>query len=193
MTKKTTTIIAAFATLIALSAPALANEPTSPGLTKSATGPVLDIEIDPIAYALSGYSVHGGLSWNHVRLDVGVFGLTMPESMHGVEGVEIKGGGYGAKLDYYPLRRAPGLFFGGQVSRFREQARDKMSGLETAASHTTFGARVGYRFNITRGFYVLPWIGVDVSVSDRTQTVAGKEYKPGRVMFFPTVHFGKRF
>ncbi len=193
MTNKTNIILATSAILAALAGTAAADTKAPKVKAQAGDQPVFDIEIDPIAYALSGYSVHGGLTWKRFRLDAGVFALEAPESLHGTKGVDVYGSGYGAKLDYYPMRPLAGLFFGVQWSRFREKVTDRDTMQRSAATHQTFGARIGYRWNITRGFYVLPWVSVDVSASDRTQMVAGKEYKPGRVMFFPTVHIGKRF
>jgi hypothetical protein len=190
MTRNTMNIITILATLAAAS-PALADSTPDAEITESSVE--MDIEIDPIAYVLSGYSLHARLSWDRFRLDLGAFALAVPESLHGTEGVDVYGGGFGMKLDYHPLSKLPGLFVGAQLSRFRETVTDRATGEAATASHVTMGARIGYRIDVAAGFYALPWVGVDVSLTDRTQTVAGTDYEPGRVMFFPTIHIGRSF
>src|SRR5262245_36496062 len=37
-----------------------------------------DVEIDPTAYVLGGYSLHVGLGWRRVRVDLGAFAMTLP-------------------------------------------------------------------------------------------------------------------
>lgn len=176
--------------LTAIAAPALADGPDA---EISSSGPAMDIELDPIAYALSGYSLHAGMSWDRFRLDLGAFALAVPEALHGTEGIDVYGGGFGAKLDYYPLSKLPGLFVGTQLSRVRETVTARDSGEAATASHVTVGARVGYRIDVAAGFYALPWVGVDVSLTDRAQSVSGTDYEPGRLLFFPTIHIGRSF
>lgn len=190
MIKKTATILAASALMAGLAGPVLAD---TPAVARTAPGPKLDVEVDPIAYVLSGYSVHLGVTWNRFRLDLGVFALELPEKLHGTKGVDVWGQGFGAKLDYYVAQEDTGLFAGVQLSRATEEVTDRATMETHSASHITIGARVGYRYEFAKGLYVLPWLGVDVSTSSRTQRVAGKSYEPGRVLFFPTLHLGKRF
>jgi hypothetical protein len=190
MTKQTVIPLTAFVLMAGFAAPALAGPPA---VTRSAPKPRLDVEVDPIAYALSGYSAHLGVTWKRLRLDVGVFALEIPETLHGTDGVDVWGHGFGAKLDYYITQRDTGLFAGVQLSRMTEKLTDRATMEEHSASHITIGARIGYRYEFGRGFYVLPWLGVDVSMSSRDQRVADKSYEPGAVLLFPTVHLGKRF
>lgn len=52
--------------------------------TTAAASPVrADAEIDPTAYALSGSSLHVGIAYRHLRVDLGTFGLVMPRAVHG--------------------------------------------------------------------------------------------------------------
>ncbi|MEM1115261.1 MAG: hypothetical protein AAF845_03755 [Bacteroidota bacterium] len=46
----------------------------------------VEVEADPIAYALSGYSGHVGYVAGRARASVGVFAADAPEFFHGNEG-----------------------------------------------------------------------------------------------------------
>jgi hypothetical protein len=153
----------------------------------------VDVEVDPIAYALRGYSLHAGFSRGRFRVDLGAFAIEIPEAIHKAEGLEVFGSGFGVKLDYRPIDAVRGFFVGTQLTRLREDVTASAGGETRSRWLTTVGARVGYRWTLGRGFYVLPWIGVDWSLTRRRETVAGIDYDPGRAMFLPTVHVGRQF
>jgi hypothetical protein len=58
-----------------------------------------ELEIDPIAYVLNGYSVHGIYVFNKTRFDIGVFGIEQPEGFDGNDGFKVKIQGVGAKIN----------------------------------------------------------------------------------------------
>jgi len=177
-----------FMTVAAWAADAPGAKITRASASKSIT---VDIEVDPIAYVFSGYSLHAGLRWKRFRLDLGAFALQAPEALHGAEGLEVYGSGFGAKLDYHLFDSR--FFVGAQLNRVREDVSAADGSGVVHATNVTVGGRIGYRFDIAEDFYAVPWIGVDYAFADRTRVVAGQEYKPGRVMFFPTLHIGKMF
>jgi hypothetical protein len=182
---RTHTLFALTATIVAL-APVHAAE-----VTDRVDAPVsLDVEVDPIAYALGGYSVHAGLRRGAFRLDLGAFAAEVPEAFHGSKGFEQYSGGFGIKVDYHPFERLPGLLFGGQITSMREQVRHTETGISKSERYLTLGGRVGYEIGLPGGFYLLPWFGADVFMRARSTTIAGATHAPGRVLFFPTVHFG---
>ena len=62
-----------------------------------------EIEVDPIAYALRGYSIHLGERFYSFKVDANVAGENLTESQSnlffGSTNFKVKGATYGAKLD----------------------------------------------------------------------------------------------
>ena len=71
-------LLAAILTLFLLALPSAA--------AHAASG---DVEIDPIAYALDGHSMHVGLRLNHQRFDLGNFAAAVPAAFHGNDGFDV--------------------------------------------------------------------------------------------------------
>ena len=70
-----------------------------------------EVEADPIAYALQGYSFHGILVINRLRIDGGIFGIAQPEGYSGNDGFHTYSSGYGLKVNYL-LNKKETLFAG---------------------------------------------------------------------------------
>lgn len=150
----------------------------------------LDVELDPIAYALAGHSVHSGVRFGAWRVDLGAFGLDVPEALHGQAGFEQSFSGFGIKLDYRPFTGLRGLFFGLQLNLVREAVRHVESNITATQRVLMGGPRVGYQIDLGAGFYLTPWVGLEVALTERAQTIAGAPFEPGRIVPFPTVHLG---
>lgn len=158
--------------------------------TPALAAPILDVEIDPIAYALGGYSVHAGVRHGAWRFDLGAFALDVPEAVHGQDGFEQSMGGFGLKVDHRPFASLPNLFFGVQMSVVREAVRRVDVNITETQRLVTAGPRVGYQIDLGAGFYVVPWMSVDVVLTDRALDVAGETFDAGRLVPFPTLHLG---
>ncbi len=180
------------AVALSLALSTFASAPTHAGDPRPAV-PYVDVEIDPLAYALAGHSLHVGLGWDHVRLDLGAFALDVPSFFHGNDGFSSSFTGYGAKLQWFPFARQHGLFLG--VSAGAADRLVELDGSHAALRETRFsaGVAVGGRIPLGAGFYVTPWIGVDYAFGAGDITLEGKTYEQGPVSFFPTVHLGYRF
>lgn len=151
-----------------------------------------EVEADPIAFALSGYSAHLGYRIGDFRLDVGVFGLETPEAWHGNDGWSTRTNGVGVKLDFVGSGR--GFFAGVEADAGR--TRYTLDERSQSVSRTGFaaGARVGYRFLFGDSkFYIAPWVGVARNFGDLGVTIADRTFDEDRVRIFPTVHVGWRF
>ena len=71
----------------------------------------LDIEIDPLAYALNGYSLHLGFNTDMGRFDLGVFGLELDESLLETTSISSEMKGVGVKWDFITPKQS-GVFAG---------------------------------------------------------------------------------
>jgi len=152
-----------------------------------------DAEIDPTAYALDGYSLHVGLGWKRLRLDLGVYALALPDAFDGSDDFSAAFDGYGIKLQYFPFAAQRGGFVGvdGGFARVRVSLDD--SDLSKRVRQLSAGVHAGWRFAITRDLYATPWLGVGYSTDPGDVMLDGKTYTPTRVTIFPAVHVGYRF
>ncbi len=162
--------------------------------TTAAAEPVrADVELDPTAYALAGNSIHVGIGYRHLRVDLGNFGLAVPQWVHGNDDFDVSFTGYGAKLHYFLRDDQTGLYGGVGVSLARMHV--KLAGSELAADdmQAATGVEVGYRIVLPHGFHVTPWLGVGAAWSNDDVMLGGKTFEPQRLQIFPAVHIGYRF
>ncbi len=94
-----------------------------------------DVEIDPTAFVLDGFSLHSGLGTGHWRVDLGVFGMTVPEAVHGQDGFDLSFDGYGATLQCFLFKPQTGGFVGVDGGVIR--ARVALKGTELANTANT--------------------------------------------------------
>ncbi|MFC0186133.1 hypothetical protein SAMN04515674_12362 [Pseudarcicella hirudinis] len=164
--------------------------------------PSFGVEVDPVAYILKGYSLHGIYQpFSNWSFDLGVFGIEEPEGYSGNSGFRVTHKGFGVKAHYhFNGKTTRGLYTGFSFGYSRTEAVYKQSG-ESAGGHGLgFGPHIGYRFflnkpkeGIQRGLYITPWVGVDYSLPAEKIDFEKQKYQESRWTFFPTVHFGYRF
>jgi hypothetical protein len=169
-----------------------AGEPTA-APAPSASSLHLDLEVDPTAYALSGYSAHVGIGWERLRVDLGVFAMDVPRFVHGNDGFSSSFDGFGATVQYFPFAEQAGAFLGLGGGRSRQHVDLDGTVLSSRRSKWNAGVDVGWRFTIGRSFYVTPWVGLDHTFGAEDVTLAGRTYKNGSWSVFPAVHLGYRF
>ncbi len=152
----------------------------------------LDIEIDPIAFALDGFSLHVGIGQGRYRLDLGAFGLTVPEAIHGQKDFQSSFAGYGAKFDVFLNDDGWGPFAGIEGGFTRMTVVDIETSRSADDSAFGGGLRAGWRIQLPKDFYLSPWIGVGYRFG-QDLNVAGRTYDNNPITIFPTVHLGRRF
>ncbi|MEO7049822.1 MAG: hypothetical protein ABI091_31245, partial [Ferruginibacter sp.] len=59
-----------------------------------------ELEVDPLAYVLNGYSVHGSYNYNHFKYDVGFYGIQVPTELDNNKNFTTKSIGFGLKVAY---------------------------------------------------------------------------------------------
>lgn len=153
-------------------------------------GPRLDVEIDPLAWALGGHSVHAGARWGRLRVDLGAFGLPMPEALSGNPGFTARFDGVGAKADWALREDGMGPFAGIEGSYTRLAVAPEGGDAFTVAPQGNAGVRVGWRIPVYKGLYVAPWVGVGANLGAREIATDGGAYEVGRAYVFPTIHLG---
>ena len=170
-----------------------AAEPPLAGEAASHPAPVeLDVEVDPLAYVLSGYSVHAGVRYRRFRFDLGAFGLDVPTGLATNPDLDERFDGFGVKADY---RFATGRwvpFAGLSASRVLLRLTEKDT--QRAASTWLFApaVRVGLEIAVVAGFYLSPWVSLGYMLPHDVELVGDEIYEPSPWGVFPTVHLGWR-
>lgn len=159
----------------------------------------IELEVDPIAYILSGFSFHTIYVKNKIRTDVGVFGILQPEGFGGNEGFRVKTKGTGLKINYLLDKKKTwfaGLGFGYSNNNI-EFIETKESQIQNSLG---VGIHSGYRwfmFNKSekayKNFYLAPWASIDYNFSLNEVEFESRSYTQKPVTFFPTVHVGYKF
>ncbi|MFA7326358.1 MAG: hypothetical protein CVV25_01980 [Ignavibacteriae bacterium HGW-Ignavibacteriae-4] len=155
-----------------------------------------EVEIDPIAFALQGYSFHGIYLNSRIRTDLGVFGIMQPVGFNGNEGFQIKTQGVGVKVNYLLTENETwftGIGLGYSTNRINllessEVQNQKIIGI---------GAHLGYRWfmfenasNALRNLYLAPWFSIDYNIPINDVSFETKNYNQQIISFFPTIHIG---
>lgn len=149
------------------------------------------VEVDPLAYAMKGYSLHTGYFFSSTKLDVGMFGLEIPQSVHGNNDFTITMGGFGTKFHF--TGGTDGGWFAGIGGGYTKTTYSALGG-STSRNRFSLGVEGGYRYQFENmGLYIQPWLGIDHTFSDKKTTVNGKVFEEDEVSFFPTIHIGWKF
>jgi hypothetical protein len=160
--------------------------------TSAQASPSADIELDPLAYALGGSSVHAGIHEGRFRLDLGAFSLDLPEAFHGNKDFAVSMAGAGIKLDYFPLERSTGFFVGAEAATTKTTVIEERSKQAEQSRHFIASARIGYRIDLGQALFVSPWVSVGYATG-RDIEIAGRNFEHSHLTIFPTVHLGYRF
>lgn len=149
-----------------------------------------DFEVDPTAYILDGYSLHAGIGWKRVRVDLGAFAMRIPDAIHGQKGYDVNFDGFGVKLQLFPFAEQSGLVIGADSGIARVLIRRRNTQLAERDRQVAFGLNLGYRIVITQGFYVTPWVGVSHTLGAEDVRLGGSTYESNPWLVFPAVHLG---
>lgn len=153
-----------------------------------------DIEVDPIAYALNGFSVHGGYTTGSWRFDLGIFGLEFPDWAHDNKAFTSSFIGAGWKADRFLNGEPNGLFIGAEGGITRLEATHQASDTDRSRLNYSLGLRGGYRWNTGLGnVYVTPWLGLGFALNSKDITVDSDTYEAAVFQPFPTIHIGWKF
>ena len=151
-----------------------------------------DLELDPTAYALDGFSLHVGLGFRALRVDLGTFGLRVPEFVHGQSHFEQRFDGYGVKVQYFPFADQRGAFIGVDGAYSRSLIRLQGSQLAARDRQFALGINAGFRFDLPANFYITPWLGVGYAFGADDVTLGDQTFDVNPLIVFPAVHLGYR-
>jgi hypothetical protein len=151
-----------------------------------------DAEIDPLAYALNGYSLHVGIGYRAFRLDIGAFAMDVPHFIHGNTQFEYAAHGFGLKLQYFFSGKQSGIFAGIDTTTGHGLVQRRQSDLARRDRQFSVGANVGYRIPIVGGLYVTPWIGLGYEFLADDITLGERKFESSPIVPFAAIHIGYR-
>lgn len=153
-----------------------------------------DVDIDPIAFALNGFSFHGGYTTGAYRFDLGVFGLDIPEWIHGDEAFETSFVGAGWKVDRFFKGYADGFFAGIDGGVQQLNVTHKAADTDKDRFQYMLGIRGGYRWNTGLGnLFITPWLGLGYVLNAEDIEIDGDVFEASPFTPFPTIHVGWKF
>ncbi len=158
----------------------------------------LEIEVDPLAYILNGYSLHAGTTYGSFRSSVGIFAIEQPAFFVNNDAFSVYSSGFDLKTDYL-FGKINGWHSGLQLTYGKENVELKATQEEEELWGLSIGIRGGYRFmfgkteNQSRGFYINPWVALIYSPNPATITNGDQQYHQSSFSPFPAVHVGWRF
>lgn len=152
-----------------------------------------DVEVDPAGYLLDGYSLHVGLGWKRLRVDLGAYAMALPRAVHGHDDLDVSFDGYGVKVQYFLFSEQRGGFVGVDAGVVRPTIAKPGTQLAVRNTELGVGVNLGWRFNLPASFYLTPWLGVGYGFNPHTVSLAGSSYEGSHLSIFPAVHLGYRF
>jgi hypothetical protein len=155
----------------------------------------IEIEADPIAYGLHGYSVHVAKVFDtNNRLQLGAFGYEIPKFYGGNGWFSRRGNGVTFKYDRFLGNRTKRVFVGAEGDFTRTRYTLDATRERTYRNDVTIGPRVGYRFIVGSHLYVTPWVSCGYVFNPGAAVVIeNQKFERSSFGFFPTVHVGWRF
>ncbi len=165
----------------------------APGPKSEASAWHLDVETDPTAFAFRGYSLHVGLGWQHLRLDLGGYAMDLPGFVEANDGFESSFRGAGAKLQLFLFDEQQGGFIGVDAGVNQLRVKETKTSTDATQLQLSTGVNLGWRFALPWNLYATPWLGVSYAFNSPDIQVGERAYHPQAVTFFPAVHLGYRF
>lgn len=153
----------------------------------------VEVEADPIAYALNGFSLHVAKIVGSYRFNLGTFGIDVPRAFHGNDDWDATMRGAGIKVDHLGSG-VNGFFVGADAGYMRMTYALDGDPRDVRRGEINAGVRTGYRLPIGRsGLYIAPWVGVSYNLKGGDVVLGDSRFEHGAVTVFPTVHVGWRF
>jgi hypothetical protein len=163
----------------------------------------LDVEVDPFAYLLEGYSVHAGIRTGYLRFDLGAFAARYPQFLAPSRELRGYGRGAGLKVDWRFTQRASvsnqwvteflrGPFVGISAAYAWLVVTDPVSSSYASTFQINPSVRAGWDVPLVYGFYLSPWASVGYNFGASSVVVAGQTWKVNPLALFATVHLGWR-
>jgi hypothetical protein len=152
----------------------------------------VEVDGDPAAFFVDGYSLHVAVVGAWRRLDLGCYAVDEPGFLHGNDGWDVSLRAWTLGWDYF-VSGEDGFFAG--VSAALAIRTYALTGTQLAVERHQLlvGPHIGWRFMLGAHFYLEPWLAVQYAYRGDEVTLGGETFDDRPYVIFPTVYAGWRF
>lgn len=155
---------------------------------------LIEVEVEPVAYIFDGAGIHGRYMHDNWRYSVEVLGLTIPESLHGNEGLEATTKAAELHFERFFNNSAKGFFIGPEAGISNFEITHTASGESRDRIQYSVGLRSGYRWYTGLGdLYLAPVAGVVYTLNSKDITIGDEVFESGPATPFVTMGIGWSF
>lgn len=154
----------------------------------------LDLEVEPLAYAFGGAGGHVAVQAGNWKYEVEVFGLEIPESLHGNDGFEASPLGVELHFERYFGDGPGGFYVGPEAGIVQLDVTHRASGTSEQRVRYSVGVRGGYQWYPGLGnLYISPVVGVSYTLNSEAITIGEDTFEAAPVGPWGTVGIGWSF
>lgn len=154
----------------------------------------VDLKVEPLAYAFGGAGGHVGVHVNDWTYEVEVFGLEIPESLHGNDGFRASPLGIELHVERFFGENLDGFYAGPEAGLVRLDVTHRASGRSERHLRYSVGLRGGYRWYTGLGhLYISPVLGVSYTLNGGAIEVGNDTFETAPLGPWGTVGLGWSF
>lgn len=154
----------------------------------------IELEVEPVAYILNGAGATAGYQSNNWQYSAEIYGLDLPESLHGNESFDASLIGAEAHLERFFNGTGSGFFIGPEFGVSRLEVTHQTTGISEEHIQYSIGVRGGYRWYTGLGkLYLSPVGGLGYTLNSKDFEIEGDVFESGNLTPFITVDIGWSF
>lgn len=154
----------------------------------------VEVKVEPVAYILGGAGGHVGVQSGSWAYTLEVFGLDIPESMHGNDGFEASLLGAEVHAERFFGDSASGFYVGPEAGVSRLDVTHRASGKKERHVRYSIGVRGGYRWYPGLGdLFLTPVVGLGYTLNDEPIEIGKETFDSGPLSPWGTVGIGWSF
>jgi hypothetical protein len=152
----------------------------------------VEVDGDPAAYFVDGYSLHVAVVGAWQRIDLGCYAVDEPGFLHGNEGWDVSLRAWTLGWEHF-FSGDDGFFAGLSVAVAVRTYALAGTTLAVERHQLLVGPHVGWRFMLGAHFYLEPWLAVQYAYRGDAVTLDGRRFDDRPYVVFPTLYAGWRF
>lgn len=154
----------------------------------------VDLEIEPLAYTFGGAGGHVALQNGAWKYEIEVFGLEIPQSLHGNTRFTARPTGFELHFERFFGERVGGFYLGPEVGLVRLRLNHSPSGRTEYRTRYSVGLRGGYQWYTGLGnIYVSPVVGLSYTLNGEAIEIGGDTFESAPLGPWGTVGLGWSF
>lgn len=151
----------------------------------------VDLEVEPLAYTFGGAGGHVALQHGARKYEVEVFGLEIPESLHGNDGFTANPLGVEFHVEHFFGDEVGGFYVGPEAGLVQLELHHSPTGLTEETVRYSVGVRGGYQWYTGLGnLYVSPVVGLSYTLNGDAIDIGGDTFESAPLGPWGTVGIG---